>query len=278
MSETLNFNPFQTVKSVRLDQPSQHQAVERQVIVLIVEDERAYQAHLRAVLEKAAGATAMQLLIVDSGDEAIKSALTAAPDVVIMDITLPGLDGLTAAHKIWSANPAVKILFWAQQFREVYARQLQACVPDQAVYGFILKSCSDEDLAYAVTSMVQHDNSYVDSSVRLAMRQSQKSASLSNVEIETLHQLALGLTDKAMAMRSKISLRGVQNRINALYRKILISENQILQQHRAAEMVNLRSRLAFEAIRRGLIDPASLSELDQECGDWIVKTLDITAT
>lgn len=272
MSETLSFNPVQaTAVSEHGEPPAQGD--ERRIALLVAEDEAAYQAHLRSVLAKEFGTAAMQFITADSGAAAVESALAAVPNLVIMDISLPGFDGLTAAHKIWSERPELKILFWAHQFREVYARQLQAIVPDQAIYGFILKSCSDADLAYAVSSMVQHDNSYIESSVRAAMRQSQKSASLTDVEIETLHQLALGLTDKAMAMRSQISLRGVQNRINALYRKLLLSENALLQKHRAAEMVNLRSRLAFEAMRRGLIDPVSLSSLDEECFDWIDKTL-----
>jgi DNA-binding NarL/FixJ family response regulator len=272
MTETFNFNPVKpcalvsgTVEQARI---SRHQAL----TILVAEDEKAFQVHVRAALELVLDMP-LKFLTALTGTEVIEIALSSNPSLVIMDTTLPVLDGLSAARRLWSQRPAIKILFWAQQFREIYARELQAIVPNQATYGFMLKSSSDEDLAYAVSSIVLHDNSYIDASVRAALRQSQKSISLSNVELETLHQLALGLTDKAMAMRSEISLRGVQNRINALYRKLLLSENQILQKHRAAEMVNLRSRLTFEAIRRGLIDPASMSELDQECSDWIVNTL-----
>jgi DNA-binding NarL/FixJ family response regulator len=255
------------------DEPDEQTANQSQSsVILIAEDELAFSAHIRQLLERTMQVP-LHFIHSTSGAEVVDSSLASSPDLVIMDLTLPVCDGLTAARKIWTDRPQMKILFWAQQFREIYARELTTIVPAQAVYGFILKSSTDDDLVYAVSSILLHDNSYVDPSVRTALRQCHSAANLSDAEIDTLHHLALGLTDKAIAMRSKISLRGVQNRINSLYKKLLLSDNKILQNERASELINLRTRLTFEAIKRGVIDPESLSKLDKECFDWIAQTL-----
>jgi len=95
---------------------------------------------------------------------------------------------------------------------------------------------------------------------------------LSDIDLETLHDLALGLTDKAMAQRRLLSLRGVQNRISSLYKKLLFAEDKALQSKTASELVNMRVRLVFEAMRRGLISSEELSRLDTEFNDWMAKS------
>jgi len=274
LTDTLNFNPVATsiIAGGASGAHSQSETHGSALTILIAEDQSAFATHIESLLHQRM-TVPLKFLNAGTGADAVESSLALIPDLVIMDIALPVFNGLMAARKIWSQRPEIKILFWAQAYREIYARDLLSIAPDQSIYGFVLKTSADEDLIYAVSSMLLHNNPYLDPALRTAVRDNQKSGSLSDVEMETLRELALGLTDKAMAVRNGLSVRGIQNRINSLYRKLLLRDCAIFQKPRAAELVNLRARLVFEAVRRGLITPQEMCDLDQACLDWIGKTL-----
>jgi hypothetical protein len=80
-------------------------------------------------------------------------------------------------------------------------------------------------------------------------------------EFETLVYISLGLTDKAIARKTLLSVRGVQNRTAGLVQKLLPTEIQDCNQNNF-EVINLRCRLVFEAFRQGLLDPNQLRNLD----------------
>ncbi len=92
-------------------------------------------------------------------------------------------------------------------------RELGKIVPDDAIHGYALKTESDEKLLYAVTSVLVQDNPYIDPIVR-NVQQTLKipDESLNESEYGVLIDLLLGLTDKAIAMRQHISVRGAQNK------------------------------------------------------------------
>ncbi len=92
---------------------------------------------------------------------------------------------------------------------------------------------------------------------------------LSPSEYETLCDVLLGLTDKAIARRRNLSARGVQNRVAALFCKVLRGKNAWVKESASMDVYNLRARLIFEVLRRGLIDKEKLASLDQELSNWV---------
>lgn len=275
MTETYNFNPTATSSlAASVSNAAMHaETKEERRTILIVEDAHVFRAHLQTLLSEKLKPSRHAVETCSSAD-AIRFVMSAKVDLLVMDMALAFLSDLQAVQRIWSERPETKILFWAHQHRQIYARKILSMAPNCAVYGFILKSASDADLVHAITTMSMHGQSYFDPNFRLAMQSLQTRNALTDVELQTLRELAIGLTDKAMAIRSKLTLRGIQCRTKSLYRKLLLNETGVLQHSRSTEMVNLRARIVFEATRRGLIVPEEMALLDQECLSWIGRALE----
>jgi DNA-binding NarL/FixJ family response regulator len=79
-----------------------------QIPVLIVDDQRAFRDAARDVVSLLAGWHVVAE--VGSGEEAVEAARAAAPDVVLMDINLPGIDGIQATRRIVAADPGVRVV------------------------------------------------------------------------------------------------------------------------------------------------------------------------
>jgi DNA-binding NarL/FixJ family response regulator len=242
--------------------------------VLVVEDVSALRQHVtRLIREKIPGPP--EIIEAQNGNEGLKLFRSAKPDMIVMDISMPEMSGIKAAEQIWQESPAMKILFWSQYHREAYVRELGKIVPDEAIHGYALKSESDEKLSYAITSILLHNNPYIDPLVRGVQARLQcKDQSLTDVEYETLLDICVGLTDRAIAARRHISVRGVQNRLSLLLMKLLAGEDSHLKETAGMEIYNPRTRVIFEALKRELIDPDEVSVLDEELNNWLAEEFD----
>ena len=236
--------------------------------VLIIEDVAALRQHAARLV--CALAPDVEVAEADNGQDGLKMARSLNPDLIIMDISMPQLNGIKAAQQIWSETPSRKILFWSQYSREAYVRELGKIVPDEAIHGYALKSETDDKFSYAIRSVLLHDNPYIDPVVRgVQARLHSRDGSLSDVEYETLLDIATGLTDKAIALRRHISVRGVQNRLSMLLDKLIRGAEAHLRETAGMEVFNPRTRVVFEALKRGLLDPDEIATLEKEVADWI---------
>jgi DNA-binding NarL/FixJ family response regulator len=242
--------------------------------LLVVDDLPALRQHI-ITLVKDKVTKDIEVQEAPNGAEGLKLFRSFRPDMIVMDIVMPEMSGIKAAQQIWLDSPKTKILFWSQFHREAYVRELGKIVPDDAIHGYALKSESDEKLVYALTSIMLHDNPYIDPLVRgVQHRLQSKDNSLSDVEYETLLDIALGLTDKAIASRRHISVRGVQNRLSMLSTKLFKGEDTYLKESAGMEVYNPRTRIVLEGLKRGLIDTDKIPELDSELDDWIADEFD----
>lgn len=242
--------------------------------LLVVDDLPALRQHIKSlVAEKVTKDVEIQEA--PNGAEGLKLFKSFQPDMIVMDIVMPEMSGIKAAQAIWAESPRTKILFWSQFHREAYVRELGKIVPDEAIHGYALKGESDEKLVYALTSIMLHDNPYIDPLVRgVQTRLQSKDNSLSDVEYETLLDIMLGLTDKAIASRRHISVRGVQNRLSMLSAKLFKGEDAYLKETAGMEVYNPRTRIVLEGLKRGLIDTDKIQELDAELDEWIEDEFD----
>jgi DNA-binding NarL/FixJ family response regulator len=242
--------------------------------ILVVEDVAALRQHVAELFaEKVPGDH--EVLQAGNGAEGLKLAKSANPEMIIMDISMPEMSGIRAAQQIWADNPRMKILFWSQFHREAYVREIGKIVPDEAIHGYALKSETDDKLVYAINSVLLHDNPYIDPLVRgLQARLQCKDQSLTDVEYETLLDIALGLTDKAIALRRHISVRGVQNRLSMLLGKLLGGEDAHVRESAGLEVFNPRSRVVLVALKRELIDVDQIANLDKDLEEWLGEEFD----
>jgi DNA-binding NarL/FixJ family response regulator len=242
--------------------------------LLIVDDLPALRQHIGSLVKERV-LKDVEIQEAPNGAEGLKLFKSFRPDMIVMDIVMPEMSGIKAAQSIWAEFPRTKILFWSQFHREAYVRELGKIVPDEAIHGYALKGESDEKLVYALTSIMLHDNPYIDPLVRGVQTKLQsKDNSLSDVEYETLLDIMLGLTDKAIASRRHISVRGVQNRLSMLSAKLFKGEDVYLKETAGMEVYNPRTRIVLEGLKRGLIDTDKIGELDQELDEWIEDEFD----
>jgi DNA-binding NarL/FixJ family response regulator len=87
-----------------------------------------------------------------TGREAVAKAETLKPDVVILDISMPDLNGVDAAKRILTVSPDTEVLILSAH----YSDQLMRDILEAGIRGYIVKSDSDRDLAIAVETLANH--------------------------------------------------------------------------------------------------------------------------
>ena len=236
--------------------------------IVLAEDMSFQRDYLRAVItEKFADFG--PLIETDDGAKAVELALKNRPALVVLDIKLRGLSGVRAARQIWSEHPLARILFWSQYKDEIYVRELARIVPNETVYGYVLKSSPDDKLIAALRAVLIDEQCWIDPEIRTVQsRAINRTSGLTDVEYEALIDIAIGLTDRAIARRRYLSERGVQNRLRELYAKLSIDIEQIVDE-RWGNTYSPRSRAISIALQRGLINAEEVARENEALQGWL---------
>ena len=118
--------------------------------VLIAEDETIIRLDLRALLERLSMDVCAEAR---DGAEAVELAREARPDVAIMDVKMPRLDGIEAARRILDERPIPVVMLTAYVERDLVARAAEA-----GVFGYLVKPFREQDLLPAIqTARARHD-------------------------------------------------------------------------------------------------------------------------
>jgi len=187
---------------------------------------------------------------------------------IIMDLQMSPRNGIEAARTIWKERPDTNILFWSNYSDEAYVRGVSRIVPDGAAYGYVLKSASDDRLKLALRSIFIESQCVIDREVRGMQQKSLGYGSgFTDSEYEVLIDIALGLTDRAIAQRRNLSLRSVQNRLQQLYEKLDVY--QTAGEDGEEGRFNLRTRAITIAILRKLLNHNALEKAEAELAQWL---------
>lgn len=204
-----------------------------------------------------------------NGQEALDNALGFDEPNVISDIQMPGMNGIDLANDLWQQRPMAKIVFWSQYRDESYVRSLSRMIPPDTVYGFVLKDNPTDTVTRAIDAVFVDNQCWIDPRVRRVQARLQRpDSSLSDGEYEVLIDIALGLTDNAIARRHYLSRRGVQNRLRSLYDK-LDADHITPSAQQQSETVNMRNRAVSIALRRGLLNNPELEKEEQLLQQWL---------
>lgn len=207
----------------------------KKIRILLVEDHTVVRAGLRLLIDSR---TDMQVIgEADSGEEALKLVEELQPEVVIMDLSLPGISGLEATRRIMQLYPDIKVLALTMYDNEAFQTEMA----DAGGAGYILKRAADTELLDAIRQ-VEAEPAFITSTLMPEYHSRpiyrDISGPLSPREAEVLHYLAAGYTNQEIADQLVISPKTVET-------------------HRARIMEKLdlhsRSELVRYAIRTGLL-------------------------
>lgn len=239
---------------------------------LIVEDDALHREFLREVIATS-DLECTELIEANDGDAAIRVGRENDLKGVIMDLQMPNKTGVQAARALWADRPSLPILFWSNYADEAYVRGITKIVPSSAIYGYLLKTSSKERLRRSMQCVFLEGQSIIDREIRGVQQRSQNGRDeLSDAEYEVLLDIAIGLTDQAIANRRSISLRSVQGRLQQLYAKLGLIEGPTLNGHTA--IFNSRTRSIAIAFSRRLISTRSVELAEQDYQRWSVGDVD----
>jgi DNA-binding NarL/FixJ family response regulator len=236
---------------------------------LIVEDNTAMREHAERLMREYVPQSQPAQAVGD-GAQALSSVRQHQPQLLLLDIQLPGSNGIEIARTVWKERPDTRIVFWSQFKDEIYVRRLAQIVPPETVYGYVLKTSPDEKLVQAVRAVLIDEQCWLDREIRgVQARALQSASALTDAEYEALIDIALGLTDRGVARRRYLSRRGAQNRLHSLYTKLGVEREE-----EPGSMFSPRNRAVFEGLRRGLINPDVLAEENAGLERWMEENPD----
>lgn len=197
-------------------------------------------------------------------------ARTSQP-LIISDIQMPEMNGIDFARNLWEKQPEARIVFWSQFKDEMYVRALVKVVPPETVYGYILKSSPRERIASAIRTVLLEEQCWIAPEVRKVQgRAGHSLTALSDIEYEALLDISLGLTDNLIAQRRYLSRRGVQSRLNSLYNKLGLDQEQF-HCEKVGDSFNLRNRAVAISLVRGLVNAFEMEREEQDFQAWFKR-------
>ncbi|MBN1699090.1 MAG: response regulator transcription factor [Spirochaetales bacterium] len=163
-----------------------------------------------------------------SGEEALELAGAFEPDIILMDIAMPGINGIEATKKIKKSNPAVNIIILTAYDNDEF---IFACLAAKAA-GYLLKNIEGDELIRSIRA-VYHGDSVLHPSItrkvigRLQSREEEKQLPKRNVisrrELEIVRLGIEGFVNKEIADRLRISERTVQTHWRNIFVKLNVS-------------------------------------------------------
>ena len=207
--------------------------------VVIADDHPLIRSSVVSLIESAADLTVVG--DVGTADEALRLTATRRPDVVVLDINMPGIDAFQAAGEIQQINQGTRVIFLTMTDTNAAIEQARAA----GVSGFVHKGDDSSELISAIREVIAgqtHFSPTIKERLSSAERSSGDSrlSTLSSREMETLRYVAKGLSKKEIAPLMHISVKTVDKHVTQLMTKLDIHD---------------RVGLARFAIREGLIEP-----------------------
>lgn len=208
--------------------------------ILLADDHRVIREGLRSLIDNQPD---MEVVAeAEDGREAVQLAIELVPDVVIMDIAMPKLNGVDATHQILKERPGVKVLALSMHIN----KQFVSYMLKAGASGYMLKSCAFDELVKAIEAIMSNHTyltpgvsdflvkDYVDN---LPEKDSVICPQLSPREREVLQLIAEGRTTKQIARDLHVSAKTV-----ATHREHIMSKTDLSN---VAELVRYAAQIGL---------------------------------
>jgi two-component system, NarL family, response regulator LiaR len=215
--------------------------------ILLCDDHAMFRQGLKSILE-----TEHAFRVIgeaSTGREAVRYALETKPDVIVMDIQMPELDGVAAAKSILAEWPEAKVIILTMYRQDTYVFEAIKV----GALGYMLKDADANDLIDAITRVAEGEtllnaeiaNSILDEFKKVKdvpQHPEHKLSDLTEREAAILRYLAQGASNQEIAEKLNVSEKTVRNRLSEIFSKLRL---------------NNRTQAALYALREGI---ASLPE------------------
>ena len=208
--------------------------------VLVVDDQTLFRTGLTSLLSEDSRVDVVGQAV--DGADAVKQATKLKPDVILMDIKMPNLDGIEATRQIVEAVPGIKVLILTTF--ETDSQVIQALKAGAS--GYVLKDSSAAAIVSSIVAVMSGERVMASAVANRVLEMLTGTATpkefydgLTNREIEILKLLANGMANKQIAFRLKISEKTVRNHVSNMYEKLGIYD---------------RSQAVLYAVKKGLVE------------------------
>jgi two-component system response regulator DevR len=194
--------------------------------VLIVDDQVVVRQGLRSML---AGAEDIEIVgDASNAGEAITQAMSTDPDIMLLDIRMPGMDGLHLLREMGAILPKIKIIILTNYDEEQFLLESFRA----GAYGYLLKNVGRESLLDALRAakagkrMVSQEltDSILKQYSNLSKELSTKEFGLSNEEVNLLKLVAEGATNREIALRLYWSETAVKRKLSDIFEKLDVTD------------------------------------------------------
>ncbi len=208
--------------------------------VLIADDQTLFRSGLARLLSTDDRVTVVGEAV--DGVEAVQLAKTLKPDVVLMDIKMPNLDGIEATQRIVSENPKTRVLMLSTF--DADNNVIQALKAGAS--GYVLKDSQASSIVSSILAVVAGEKVMASAVANRVLEMltgvttpKEFYDGLTAREVEILKMLATGMANKQIAFKLKISEKTVRNHVSNMYQKLDIYD---------------RAQAVLYAVRKGLVE------------------------
>lgn len=206
--------------------------------VLVADDHEVVRQGLASLLS---GTDIKIIAEADTGEKAVQLARKHRPDVVLLDIRLPNMDGLTALERIREDQPNARVVMLSTYDNPTYVARAVA----MGAVDYVLKGSTRQELISAITGAAAGDSPSKAGEMRristaMATREQTGDSDipLTQREQQVLRHMALGLSNKEIGRSLNISIETVKEHVQNVLRKIHVTD---------------RTQAAVWAVRKGLV-------------------------
>lgn len=206
--------------------------------LLIADDHEVVRSGLKSILN---GSDIEIVAEAANGEDAVRLAAESQPDVVLLDIRMPGTDGLAVLGRLKMQQPNLPVLIFSTYDNPTYVARAVAL----GASGYVLKGSNRNQFIEAIRTVASGETAWsredlrrVTGALATPRLDADVDVPLTQRESEVLRQLALGLTNKEIAQALHISYETVKEHVQHILRKLGVSD---------------RTQAAVWAVRKGLV-------------------------
>jgi len=186
----------------------------KKIRILLVDDHKILRDGIRSLLKEYSG---MEVIgEAADGKSALSLVKELSPDVVIMDISMPGLNGIDATRKILADSPHVKVMALSMHYDKHFVSEIFKV----GASGYLLKDCAFDEMAHAI-KVVLDNKTYINPQIASLVVESliknstgpnhEALALLTDREREVLQLIAEGKSTKQIALNLKVSTKTIES-------------------------------------------------------------------